>query len=88
MLVAETAFQHPTQASRVRLAVYQQGPDESPVAGLPDDAGYLCLEEWRGSSKVVKTLGFFRDEPAARECLRRRADALRARRFQPIASAA
>jgi hypothetical protein len=88
MLIAEIVFDHPTQASRVRLAVYQGGSDESSVAGLPDDAGFLCVEEWRGSSKVVKTLGFFPDERAARECLRRRADALRARRFQPIAPAA
>ena len=73
MTVEERLFQHPFQASRVRLAVYEQPADTSPVEGLPDDAGFLVTEEWRGSSSVVKTLGFFADRKAAVECLARRA---------------
>ncbi|HET7746433.1 MAG TPA: hypothetical protein VFM29_03975 [Vicinamibacteria bacterium] len=88
MAILQETFQHPTQGSRVTLAVFEQPPDHSPVQGMPDDGGFLCTEEWKGSSKVVKTLGFFADRAAAEACLRRRAEALLAQRFRPIAPAA
>lgn len=88
MVILQESFAHPTQGSRVTLAVFEQRADHSPVQGMPDEGGFLCTEEWKGSSKVVKTLGFFADRAAAEACLRRRADALVAQRFQPIAPAA
>lgn len=87
MLVQERTFQHPYQASLVRLAVYEK-PRESTVDGMPDDAGFLVTEEWRGSSKVIKTLGFFKDRPAALDAFERRAAQLDGQRYHPVSPAA
>jgi hypothetical protein len=83
MISHQQAFRHPTQASEVRLAIFERAADTSPVEGLPDDAGFLVTETWRGTSKVVKTLGFFASRAEADACLRRRADALARQRFEP-----
>jgi hypothetical protein len=87
MVVAERSFRHPYQASRVRLAVFER-QKESTVAGMPDDSGYLVTEEWKGSSKVVKTLGFFKDRQPAVDALERRAAQLDAQRYHPVDPAA
>jgi len=47
MIVKEQIYQHPTQASQVRLVAYQTAANTSQVEGMPDDAGYLATEEWR-----------------------------------------
>ena len=71
MIVHEEVFRHPTQASDVRLTdVRARAADTSPVEGLPDEAGFLVTETWRGTSKVVKTLGFFATRAEAVACLR------------------
>ncbi len=88
MVIEERLFQHPLQASHIRLAVYEQPADTSPVEGMPDDAGFLVTEEWRGSSNVVKTLGFSADRKAAAEILARRAGQLEVQRYRPVAPAA
>jgi hypothetical protein len=58
------------------------------VEGLPDEAGFLVTETWRGTSKVVKTLGFFASRAEADACLRRRADVLTRQLFEPRSPAA
>jgi hypothetical protein len=85
MIVEQRVFAHPTQASEVVLSVFDRPADTSPVEGLPDEAGFLVTETWRGTSKVVKSLGLFatRDEAAA--CLRGRAETLARQRFAPVA---
>lgn len=88
MILDEQAFRHPTQGSEVRLTVFERGADTSPVEGLPDQAGFLVTETWRGTSKVVKTLGFFAARADASACLRRRADALARQLFRPVVPAA
>ena len=88
MLLEEQVFQHPTQASEVRLTMFQRPADTSPVEGLPDEAGFLVTETWRGTSTVVKTIGFFATRAEADACLRRRADALTRQLFRPKAPAA
>ena len=88
MIIEEQVFRHPTQASEVRLNVFQRGADTSPVEGLPDEAGFLVTETWRGTSKVVKTLGFFAARADAFACLGRRADALTRQLFRPVVPAA
>ena len=88
MLLEEQAFQHPTQASEVRLTLFERPADTSPVEGLPDQAGFLVTETWRGTSTVVKTIGFFASRVEADACLRRRADALTRQLFRPKAPAA
>jgi hypothetical protein len=88
MSVEEMVFRHPTQGSEVRLTVFERGADTSPVEGLPDEAGFLVTETWRGASKVVKTIGFFAGRADADACLKRRADALTRQLFRPEAPAA
>ncbi len=87
MLVEEKVFAHPTQASRVVLSVFDRPADTSPVEGLPDEAGFLVTETWRGTTKVVKSLGLFASRGEAAECLRRRAETLSRQLFAPVAAA-
>jgi hypothetical protein len=88
MILEKQAFQHPTQASEVRLTLFERPADTSPVEGLPDEAGFLVTETWRGTSRVVKTIGFFATRAEAETCLRRRAEALTRQLFRPVAPAA
>jgi len=87
-VLAFRVFQHAQQASRIHLVVYEKAADTSEVEGMPDEAGYLVTEEWRGVSKVVKTLGFFADRAAALDRLEARARELERQRYQPVAPAA
>jgi len=69
MLIHQEDYEHPTQASRVRLAVFEQKPGaEPPVNGLPWGPGFLVTEERQGAGKVVATLGLF---PTREEAMRR-----------------
>jgi len=88
MILDQQVFRHPTQASDVRLTLFERAADSSPVEGLPDEAGFLVTEAWRGTSTVVKTIGFFAGRAEADACLRRRADALMRQLFRPVAPAA
>jgi hypothetical protein len=88
MIVKEIVYQHPHQASEVRLVVYETAAGASHVEGMPDDAGYLVTEDWRGAGKVVKTLGFYPDRTAALERLAARAQELERQLYRPVAPAA
>ena len=87
-MLSRRVFQHPQQASQIHLVVYEKAADTSPVEGMPDEAGYLVTEDWRGVSNVVKTLGFFTDRQAALDRLAARAHELERQRYQPVAPAA
>jgi hypothetical protein len=86
MVVDYAEFEHPTQASRVRLSVYEQRPPEvETVAGLlPREPGYLVTEDRVGAGKVVSTLGFFRARDEALACLRARARQLELQRYRSL----
>ena len=88
MIIEERLYQHPHQASAVHLVVYETPAGTSRVEGMPDDAGYLVTEEWRGAGKVVKTLGFFSDRPAALDLLATRAQELERQLYRSVAPAA
>jgi hypothetical protein len=88
MIVNERTFQHPQQASTVRLACYEKAADTSDVEGMPDTAGFLVTEEWRGAGNVIKTLGFYADRQPALDRLAARARELELQRYQPVAPAA
>ena len=77
MKILEEAFRHPTQASEVRLEVYEQ-----------PEGGYLVTEDRLGTAKVVATLGLFDDRQAALDRARRRAAELERQRYRKIAPAA
>jgi len=88
MIVKELVYQNPHQASQVRLVAYETAANTSRVEGMPDDAGYLVTEEWRGAGKVVKTLGFYPDRTAALERFAARAQELERQLYRPVAPAA
>ena len=83
-------YEHPTQASRVRLNIYpQEPPSEPPVAGLgPRAPGYLLTEDRVGTVTVVSSLGYFPSRDEAMDRLRRRADELIRQRYRPLGAAA
>jgi hypothetical protein len=76
MRILQESFEHPTQASRVRLTVFEQ----------PE--GYLVTEERIGTVTVVATLGLFDEREAALARVRTRVGDLQAQRYRPVASAA
>jgi hypothetical protein len=88
MIVQERVYQNPHQPSQVRLVVYETAAGAGRVEGMPDDAGYLVTEEWRGAGKVVKTLGFYPDRAAALDLLSARARELEGQLYRPVAPAA
>lgn len=72
MTLATREFAHPTQASRVRLNVYQ-----------PETGGFLVTEERDGTRTVVATLGLYDSKEAALARVEERARALEAQRYRP-----
>jgi hypothetical protein len=71
MEILKEELQHPTQASLVRLHVYELDAPDAPVFGmdaLMKQGRYLVTEDRVGTTKVVATLGSFstRDEALAR----------------------
>ena len=88
MLLHREQYEHPSQASRIRLNVYDYQP-ESPVAGLgPSEPGYVVTEDRIGTVTVVATLGFFADREKAMEAARSRARELQAQRYRSLTPAA
>jgi hypothetical protein len=88
MLLFQEVYEHPSQASLVRLNVYEYRP-ESPVAGLgPTEPGYMVTEDRVGTVTVVSTLGFFPTQEKAFEAVRARARELQAQRYRSSIPAA
>ena len=91
MRIHQEEFEHPTQASRVLLNVYEQQVAKEVVAA--DDevrgvSGFLVTEDRLGSSRVVATLGFFRTREEALARVSERGDELKSQRYRPVPSAA
>lgn len=84
----EEILVHPTQASRVRLRVFEK-PPERVVTGMgPDQKGFLVTEERIGSRTVFNTLGFLPTREEAIERLRARASELALQRYRPATAPA
>jgi hypothetical protein len=68
MRLYQEEFDHPTQATRARLNIYEYGPGDAPaVSGLgPERPGFLLTEDRIGAVTVVATLGFFATGEEAR----------------------
>jgi hypothetical protein len=87
MQIQTEALQHPTQASLVRLNVYEM--DAPPVAVYGMDAlmrhgRFLVTEERIGSTKVVATLGSFVTKTEALDRARRRGVELEAQHYRRL----
>jgi hypothetical protein len=89
MRIHQEVLEHPTQTSLLLLNVYEQDVDKD-TAAADDDArgvtGYLVTEDRRGSSNVVKTIGFFRTRDEALACVRERSADLQSQRYRPVAA--
>jgi hypothetical protein len=90
MLLERLEFEHPTQASRVALNLYEQPPAPNPpgIDTPSEKGGFLVTEERIGTTKVISSLGFFDTREAAQERFRRRTEELRLQRYRDVASAA
>jgi hypothetical protein len=78
MRIVTHEFEHPRQASRVRLNLYRYlPPPEERVEGmLPEQEGVLLTEERVGTTTVVASLGFFAGEAEGRARFQERAEEL------------
>jgi hypothetical protein len=84
--VHEEELFHPTQASRVRLRVFEQVPGGHDVAGLgPHQAGFLVTEERIGARTVFATLGYDPTREEAVQRVRTRAAELVSQQYRPQA---
>jgi hypothetical protein len=76
MRIFRSEFEHPTQASRVGLSVF-----ESPK-------GFLLTEDRSGPSTVFATLGLFPNREEALERAKTRTEELEGQRYRPVTAAA
>jgi hypothetical protein len=90
MLLSQETYEHPTQASRVRINVYEEPPMPNPpgIDTPTTRGGFLVTEDRIGSTTVIATLGFFDRREDAIAGARRRADELKAQRYRPVSAAA
>jgi len=89
MLIHQEDYEHPTQASRVRLAVFEQKPAPEPtVNGLPWGPGFLVTEARLGAGTVVSTLGLFPTREEAMVRLAARGRELERQLYNPVPPAA
>jgi hypothetical protein len=90
MLLLQETFQHPTQASRVRINVYEEPPMPNPpgIDTPTTGGGYLVTEERIGTTKVIATLGFFDRKEDALVKAQRRIEELKAQLYRPVPAAA
>ena len=90
MVILSETFEHPTQASLVRINVYEEPPTpNAPGIDLPTTGGgYLVTEERIGTTKVVSTLGFFDGKADALARARRRIEELKSQLYRPVPAAA
>jgi len=90
MRLQRVELEHPTQASRVALNLYEQPPAPNPpgIDTPSENGGFLVTEERIGATTVISSLGLFDTREAAQERFRRRIDELRLQRYRDVASAA
>jgi len=90
MRLMRLELEHPTQASRVALNLYQQPPAPNPpgIDTPSENGGFLVTEERIGTTTVIGSLGLFDTREAAEQRFRRRAEELRLQRYRDVATAA
>ena len=90
MRLMRLELEHPTQASRVALNLYEQPPAPNPpgIDTPSENGGFLVTEERIGTTTVVSSLGLFDTREAALQRFRRRAEELRLQRYRDVAPAA
>jgi hypothetical protein len=91
MQIHKEELQHPTQASLVRLNVYELSALPAAVHGMDAllrHGRYLVTEDRIGTTKVVATIGSFPTREEALERARRRAAELEAQKYRRLPASA
>lgn len=90
MRLQREELEHPTQASRVALNLYELAPARNPpgIDTPSESGGYLVTEERIGANTVISSLGLFDTREAAQERFRRRIEELKGQRYRDAAAAA
>ena len=90
MRLQRVELEHPTQASRAALNLYEEPPAPNPpgIDTPSENGGYLVTEERIGVTTVISSLGLFDTREAAEQRFRRRAEELRLQRYRDVATAA
>jgi len=91
MQIHKEELQHPTQASLVRLNVYELNAPPAPVHGMDamlKHGRYLVTEDRIGTTKVVATIGSFATREEALERARQRAAELEAQKYRRLPASA
>jgi hypothetical protein len=90
MRLQRVELEHPTQASRVALNLYEQPPAPNPpgIDTPSENGGFLVTEERIGAGTVISSLGLFDTREAAQERFRRRIEELKRQRYRDAATAA
>jgi hypothetical protein len=90
MRLMRLELEHPTQASRVALNLYEVPPAANPpgIDTASENGGFLVTEERIGTTTVVGSLGLFDTREAALQRFRRRAEELKLQRYRDVAPAA
>jgi hypothetical protein len=91
MRIHTEELQHPTQASVVRLNVYELKAPPAPVHGMEAllrHGSYLVTEDRIGTTKVVATVGRFATREQALERARQRAAELEAQKYRRLPASA
>jgi hypothetical protein len=90
MLLERLELEHPTQASRAALNLYQLPPAPNPpgIDTPSESGGFLVTEERIGVTKVISSLGLFESREAAQARFRMRAEELRLQRYRDVTRAA
>jgi hypothetical protein len=91
MRVHSEEHRHPTQASRVRLSVFELDRPQGSAFGmgsLLEKGRVLVTEDRIGTSTVVATLGLFTTREEALALVSRRAAELLAQKYTPVAKTA
>ena len=91
MQIHKEELQHPTQASLVRLNVYELSAPPAPVHGMDkllQHGKYLVTEDRIGTHTVVATLGSFATREQAIEKARHRAAELEAQKYRRLSASA
>jgi hypothetical protein len=91
MRIQQETLQHPTQASLVRLNVFEMKAPPAPVYGMDTlmrSGRFLVTEDRIGTTTVVATIGSFATREQAQERVRRRVDELLAQRYTRLPATA
>ena len=90
MRLRREELEHPTQASRVAVNLFDQPPAPNPpgIDTPSENGGFLLTEDRIGATTVIKSLGFFDNREAAEHAFAERIQELKLQRYKDVVPAA